>query len=76
MSLVGILEKIHEKSQFCHVNFQSWDILIPLIWHTQSMIACGLNALILGKGQFFKEDFITSKMLNKRMNPNPRLCAQ
>ena len=30
---------------------------------TQSMIACGLNALILGKGQFFKEDFITSKML-------------
>ena len=24
---------------------------------TQSMIACGLNALILGKGQFFKEDF-------------------
>ena len=44
--------------------------------HTQSMIACGLNALILGKGQFFKEDFITSKMLNKRMNPNPRLCAQ
>ena len=44
--------------------------------HTQSMIACGLNALILGKGQFFKEDFITSKMLNKRMNPNPRFCAQ
>ena len=43
---------------------------------TQSMIACGLNALILGKGQFFKEDFITSKMLNKRVNPNPRLCAQ
>ena len=43
---------------------------------THSMIACGLNALILGKGQFFKEDFITSKMLNKRMNPNPRFCAQ
>ena len=43
---------------------------------TQSMIACGLNALILGKGQFFKEDFITSKMLNKGMNPNPRFCAQ
>ena len=43
---------------------------------TQSMIACGLNALILGKGQFFKEDFITSKMLNKRMNPNPRFFVQ
>ena len=76
MSLVGILEEIHEKSQFCHVNLESWDMYTYSTHLTHSMIACGLNALILGKGQFFKEDFITSKMLNKRMNPNPRFCAQ